>query len=238
MKNVRTHQRYIPALRFEALTPFYDAIVRWTLRERAFKERLVQQADLRSRYKVLDVGCGTGTLTLLAKETCPDARLVGLDGDASVLKLARRKAAAAGLEVRFDRSVAFDLPYEDNSFDRVLSTLLFHHLLRENKSKTLQEVFRVLRPGGELHIADWGKPANVLMRSAFLLVQVLDGFETTSDHVHGVLRELALAAGFQTSEEHGTFITIFGTIELLEFRKPAGSVGTDRQQGQPVDLLL
>jgi len=222
MKNTQTRQGYIPVLRFEALTPFYDIVVRWTLRERVFKERLVLQAGLQCGYEVLDLGCGTGTLTVLAKESCPDARLVGLDGDASVLELARRKAAVAGLEVRFDRGSAFDLPYEENSFDRVLSSLLFHHLTRENKSRACQEVFRVLRPGGELHIADWGRPANLLMRGTFLIVQVLDGFETTSGHIHGLLRELALEAGFQASEEYRPFNTMFGTLELFGVRKPAG----------------
>jgi ubiquinone/menaquinone biosynthesis C-methylase UbiE len=96
--------------------------------------------------------------------------------------------------------MAFELPYPDASFDRVISSLLFHHLTRENKERTLREVFRVLRPGEELHVADWGKAQNWPMRVAFLLVQMLDGFETTADNVNGLLPELFAWPGLWKSK--------------------------------------
>lgn len=119
------------------------------------------------------------TLTFLVKRLRPEADVVGLDGDPKVLEIARAKAAEAGVDIALDHGMAFELPYPDASFHRVLSSLLFHHLTRENKVRTLREVFRVLQPGGELHVADWGEAQNRLMRGAFLLVQLLDGFETT-----------------------------------------------------------
>ena len=144
------------------LTRFYDPIVRWTTRESTFKQRLVKQAQILGGHTVLDLGCGTGTLTILAKKSSPHARVAGLTGDAAMLEIARRKAAAGDVEVAFDRGSAVDLPYADHSFDRVLSSLLFHQLTRQNKRQALRKVLRVLRPGGELHVADWGKPANIL----------------------------------------------------------------------------
>jgi len=116
--------------------------------------------------------------------------------------------------------MAFELPYPDASFDRVISSLLYHHLTREKKERTLKEIFRVLRQGGELHVADWGKAQNKLMRTAFLLVQMLDGFETTVDNVSGLLPELFRAAGFEDIQEPTSYMTIVGTLSLYRARKP------------------
>jgi len=216
---VKNRHEYIPALRYGWLTPLYDPLLRWTLRESIFKRNLVDQARISKGHRVLDLGCGTGTLTLLIKSYHPKADVLGLDADPKVLEVARAKAAKAGLNVRLDHGMAFQLPYPDASFDRVISTLLFHHLTRENKERTLREVFRVLRPSGELHVADYGKAQNKLMRVAFLLVQMLDGFETTADNVSGLLPELFRMAGFMEVEESARYITIVGTLSLYRARK-------------------
>jgi ubiquinone/menaquinone biosynthesis C-methylase UbiE len=148
------------------LTRFYDPIVRWTTRESTFKQRLVKQAQIQ-----LDLGCGTGTLTILAKKSSPHARVAGLTGDAAMLEIARRKAAAGDVEVAFDRGSAVDLPYADHSFDRVLSSLLFHQLTRQNKRQALREVLRVLRPGGEPElVVDAGLALVVLLVTTTLSV--------------------------------------------------------------------
>lgn len=95
---------------------------------------------------------------------------------------------------------------------------MFHHLTREDKSRTLQEVFRVLN-GGELHIADWGKARNVFMRTAFYSIQLLDGFRTTTDHVTGMFPELIEKAGFAEVNETARLKTIYGTLSLYSGRK-------------------
>ena len=140
-------REYIPALRYNCLTALYDPILRWTMRESVFKRRLVEQARIERGHRVLDLGCGTATLTLLLQQKHPGAQVVGLDGDPKVLEIARGKAARAGIPIVLDRGMAFELPYADGCFHRVLSSLLFHHLTQENKLRALREVFRVLRPG-------------------------------------------------------------------------------------------
>jgi SAM-dependent methyltransferase len=105
-------------------------------------------------------------------------------------------------------------------FDRVVSSLLFHHLSRESKERTLDEVFRVLRPGGEFHMVDWGRPRNAFMRVAFLAVQLLDGFPTTRDNVNGLLPRLLIKAGFQEVREIADLSTVAGTLSLYSARKP------------------
>lgn len=149
----------------------------------------------------------------------PEAQVTGLDGDPKALEIARGKVARSGLTITLDEGMAFDLPYPDNSFDRVFSGLLFHHLTREDKERSLKEVYRVLRPGGELHVADWGKASNVFMRSAFFLVQFLDGFKTTTDNVNGLLPEFFSNAGLQDVQETARYTTIFGTMALYKAKK-------------------
>lgn len=212
--------KYIPALRYEWLTGFYDTVMDRMMHETAFKQALVRQARVKKGHRILDLGCGTATLTFLIKQAHPDTEVTGLDGDPKALNIARKKIAQSGLSITLDEGMAFDLPYPDNSFDRVFSSLLFHHLTREDKERTLKEVYRVLRPGGELHVADWGKASNVLMRSAFFMVQLLDGFKTTSDNVNGLLPAFFSQAGLQAVQQKARYETMFGTMALYKAWKP------------------
>jgi ubiquinone/menaquinone biosynthesis C-methylase UbiE len=216
----KPHKEYIPALSYDLLTPLYDLVIRLTMPESRFKGRLIEQADIRESSRVLDLGCGTGTLTILIKKTHPDAKVVGLDGDPKILNIARTKAAKAGMELTFNKAMACELPYPDATFDRVVSSLVFHHLTRGDKVRALQEVFRVLRPDGELHVADWGKPQNMLMRVASLPLRIFDGLETTRDNVNGLLPDMFRDAGFEEVKEPARFMTLFGTLSLYSTRKP------------------
>lgn len=209
----------MPALGYSWLTSLYDPLVRLTTRERRFKHALIHQAALAPGMEVLDLGCGTGTLALWLKQVHTGARVVGLDGDERILAIARAKATRAGSDIRFDQGLSTALPYEDGRFDRVFSTLFFHHLVTEDKRRTLGESHRVLKPGGELHVADWGKPAGPLMRLLFLGIQLLDGFITTRDNVQGRLPALFAEAGFQDVAVRGEINTVFGTISLYRARK-------------------
>lgn len=211
---------YVPALGFRWLTPLYDTVVRLTTRERTFKCALIQQAAIAPSHHVLDLGCGTGTLSLWIKQKNPSAVVVGVDGDAAVLAIASRKAHRAGLLVRFDREMSDSLPYPDAHFDRVVSSLFFHHLSREAKLLAMREMHRVLRPGGEAHLADWGRAANGAMRALFVLVQLLDGFTNTEDNVSGRLSGLLESAGFVGVTERRTFSTMLGTMALYSATKP------------------
>ena len=211
---MKTPEPYVHALRFRSLTRFYDRVLHAALKEEKFKRLLVAQATLQPGERVLDIGCGTGTLTILAKRSAPEAHVVGLDGDPEALALARGKAAREGVEFELVQSLAWEAPFAPASFDRVMSSLVFHHLTTENKRRTLRKIREWLRPGGELHVADWGRPHGPLMRLAFLPVQLLDGFETTQDSVRGVLPSLMREAGFAEVAETHRERTLFGTLAL------------------------
>lgn len=207
-------QRYIPALAYRPLTALYDPLVRLTTREATFKAALLQQAGLQPGQRALDLACGTGTLTVAAAQSHPQTEVIGVDGDPDILRRARSKAGRAGVPLRFDEALSHQLPYADASFDRVLSSLFFHHLNRSAKLATLREVRRVLKPGGELHVADWGKAASPLMRVLFYGVQLLDGFPTTADNVAGRLPGFMRECGLLEVAETTRYATMFGTLSL------------------------
>lgn len=211
---------YVAALRFPALNRAFDPIVRLTMRESRFKRELLDQAAIEPRHRVLDLGCGTGTLAILAKAAVPEAEVSGLDGDPQILEQARAKATTAAAEVRFDHGYSTELPYEPASFDRVLSTLFFHHLTSDDKRTTLREIVRVLRPGGELHIADFTRPSDPLMALGFGMVRLVDGIERTRVNARGELGDLVSEAGLQEVSEGRRLRTAFGTLALLRATAP------------------
>ena len=212
-------EHYIPALSYDWLTFLYDPVVRLTTREAAFKAALLAQAQIQPAQRVLDLACGTATLTLAIKQAHPQTTVVGIDGDPAILRQAREKAQRAGAEIQFDEGMSYELPYADESIDFVLSSLFFHHLTRENKLRTLTEVRRVLKPGGKFHLADWGLPQNALMKLASQGIVLLDG-ATTKDNFAGQLPEFIRQSGFEGIEETHYFNSLFGTIRLHKAHKP------------------
>ncbi len=216
-----TDGRFLPALRFAALTRFYDPVVRLTTREATFKRRLLEQAALGDRDRVLDLGCGTGTLAIMAKRALPSADVAGLDADPEMLDRAIRKAREAGLEIRFDQGLGSELPYPDSHFDRILSTLFFHHLRPGDKGPTVAEVVRVLKPGGELHVADWGLPSDPLMRLLSLQIRFGDGDGPTRENLSGLLPGVFGRGGLEDVAETDRLRTPFGTLALYRARRAA-----------------
>jgi ubiquinone/menaquinone biosynthesis C-methylase UbiE len=213
-------QQFVPALRFDALTRVYDPVVAITSRETAFKRRLLEHARIKDGESVLDLACGTGTLAIEVKKSRPKAKVSGIDADRSVLSRARGKAKEAGVRIDFQRGLSNELPYDARSFDVVVSTLLFHHLTDEAKADTAEEVRRVLRLGGRVLIADWGRPQDPLMRMMFLNVQFLDGFGNTSSSVAGKLPEFLRDAGLGRVSVLDRMRTPLGSIEIVSAIRP------------------
>ena len=212
---------YLPAARFDFLTPVFDVFVRTTTRERTFKEKLLDQARLDDSLEVLDLGSGSGTLAVWAKRRHPALRIRGLDGDAAINEQARRKAARKGVEIAFDEGLSYELPYADGSFDRVLSSLFFHHLVLRDKERTIAEITRVLRPGGELHVADWGQPRSLPEKVGAFAIRTFDGDEPTRDSLAGRLPELFEAGGLTDARERERVAAPLGAVSLYSARRAA-----------------
>ena len=216
-----THGRpagYVPAAGQDWLLPLYDPFLRWVMRESVFKTRLVREARIAPGQRVLDLGCGTATLTLLVERLHPDARVTGVDGDPKVLEIARRKAEATASRIVLERGLCYELPYPDASFDRVLSSLVLHHLTREQKLRTLREVARVLAPGGSLHVVDFGKPSTAFGGQ---LLRLFERGENVRDNLEGRLVEFMREAGFRDAAEAGRHRTPLASLSFYRGRKAA-----------------
>ena len=146
---------YVPAAGHDWSLPFYDPIVK-LIGGDAARRVLIEQAGLQPGFRVLEIGCGTGSLLMSIKRAEPRVEVTGLDPDPKALVRARRKADAARVPIRLYRAFSDALPYPDESFDRVFSCFMFHHLNGvEEKVQTLREIRRVLQPGGRLHLLDF-----------------------------------------------------------------------------------
>ena len=210
-----TEKNYVPALGFHSLTRFYDPLIAMSMRETALKGRLVEQAEIAPRHAVLDVGCGTGTLAMIAKTRHPEARIVGLDGDPEVLGIARRKIERAHLDIELQQGLADDGPtFAPASFDRILTSLLLHHLPADQKLRALKAMRSWLRPDGELHVLDFGPQDGRLLGLLARGVGWLDGVARLRDHWDGRLPDMMRDAGFERARETGRALTIFGSVSF------------------------
>jgi ubiquinone/menaquinone biosynthesis C-methylase UbiE len=142
---------YLPAAGHDALLPCYDLFARLLGMPKVY-DTLIAQAELADGQRVLEIGCGTGNLTTRVKRAHPGVDVTGSDPDPRALDRARRKADDIG----FERGYAERLPYADGEFDRVLSSMMLHHVDGDAKAAAAEEIFRVLRPGGRLHLVDIG----------------------------------------------------------------------------------
>ena len=212
---------HIPPLRFAALTRVYDRAIAATLPEEKFRGRLADQVALQPGERLLDLGCGTGAMALRLARAAPEAEIVALDPDAKALEIARTKAAQVHAQVTWHQCLPWNAPFADASFDRVASSLVLHHLGPTDKRRALACALRWLRPGGEIHIADWGRAENALMRAAFLPVQLLDGFETTAENVRQGLVPALHEVGFLDAEETLRQRTALGSLCLYRARVAA-----------------
>lgn len=151
---------YLPAAGKHWRLPFYDLIAK-VFGADAARVALAEQVSPKPGDRVLEIGCGTGSLLLLLARMQPAVEAVGLDPDPGALALARRKAEKAGVAIELDQGYADALPYPDASFDAVASSFMFHHLPRDAKPAALREARRVLKPGGRFHMADFAGPESL-----------------------------------------------------------------------------
>jgi ubiquinone/menaquinone biosynthesis C-methylase UbiE len=149
---------YLPAAGRDWRLPFYDPLVA-LMGAGHTRQLLIDQAGLQPNHRILEIGCGTGTLLTLIARQYPVITAVGLDPDPKALARARTKAHRSRVTIQFDQGFADRTPYADATFDRVLSSFMFHHLSAQDKLPTLREVRRVLRPGGMFVMLDFAGDA-------------------------------------------------------------------------------
>jgi ubiquinone/menaquinone biosynthesis C-methylase UbiE len=213
-----TRKAYLPAAGHDWFLPLYDPFMKLFGGDQA-RRALIDQAAIRPGHRVLDIGCGTGTLVTLIKRLHTDVEVVGLDPDPKALGLARRKAERAAVSIHLDQGFSDELPYPDASFDRVFSSFMLHHLQAGAKEKTLDEVRRVLKPGGSLHLLDFGGPKS---SSDGFLARLLHSSHHLKDNFDGRIIALMSQSGLADPKEVSHRTTLFGPIAYYQASAPSG----------------
>ncbi|UJR13082.1 hypothetical protein I4U23_000106 [Adineta vaga] len=217
--NMTDKKKFIPALGYDWLTKFYDWTIKLTMPEKKFRTKLVDKLNPKSEEIILEFGYGTGQNLILANQRNNKSTFIALDIDPKVKAIAECKMKQHGFDISLDIYDGKIFPYADNSFHKVFSSLVFHQLDRETKLFCLKEIFRVLKPNGQLIIGDWGQAKSKTMRFAFYFVQILDGFQTTNDNVNGLLLKFIEQIGFKNANEVDFINTKIGTYSYYTATK-------------------
>ena len=137
----------------------------------AIRRKTADLVGIKASDKVLDVGCGTGDLTIVAKGRAGSAGdVVGLDASPEMVETARQKVAHQGIDIQYRLGLIEAIPFPDDYFDVVLSSLMMHHLPEALKDRGLAEIFRVLKPGGRLLVVDLKRPTSFLTKGLLTLL--------------------------------------------------------------------
>jgi ubiquinone/menaquinone biosynthesis C-methylase UbiE len=217
MTTVHSGRPFLPAAGHDWFLPLYDPLAR-LLGVDAARRTLLDAADVQPHHRVLDVGCGTGSLAVLIKRLYPSVEVIALDPDPKALARGRKKAARAGVSIRFDQGFAGALAYPDATFDRVFSSMMLHHLENDEKERMLQEVRRVLKPGGRLELLDFAGSQSGRQSA---LNRLLHSHHRLKDNVDTGILELVASAGFAEPRKLCDRGMIFGRVAFFEAVAPA-----------------
>nr|WP_090275209.1 class I SAM-dependent methyltransferase [Mycolicibacterium komanii]CRL68156.1 methyltransferase [Mycolicibacterium komanii] len=213
-ESTRGHD-YLPAAGHDLFLPAYDLLTRVLGFRRAYRT-LIDQADLHSGMTVLEVGCGTGNLIIAARQAHPGIEATGCDPDPLALRRAERKARGR-TDVIFDRGYVQNLPYADGMFDRVLSSMMWHHLDDDAKGSAAEQIFRVLRPGGELHLVDVG--GEVPADDGALARRLMRSAHAAGNRGDAIPRQLS-AVGFECTQVGHQRVRVFGHVAFFKAVRP------------------
>jgi ubiquinone/menaquinone biosynthesis C-methylase UbiE len=208
---------FVPAAGHASALPLYDPLLKLFGFD-ALRALLLEDAVVRSGQHVVDVGCGTGTLSVSLKQRYPEARVEGLDPDADALAVARKKAARAGVRIQLSQGFADRLPWADASVDHVFSSFMLHHLQEDEKRATLTEVRRVLAAGGMLHFADFVDQPQAKSRLVRLLHTLGAAHHLPAQSDAG-LRSMFAEAGLTLQDARERQLGLFGRVVFYRARR-------------------
>lgn len=206
---------YLPAAGHDALLPAYDLLAR-ALGFHTVYATLIAQTELCDNDRILEIGCGTGSLTILVKRTHPEVHAIGSDPDPRALRRAQRKSGQLS-GIRFEHGYAQRLPYADREFDRVLSSMMLHHLDDDAKVAAAAEIFRVLRPGGRLHLVDLG--GEVTAHDGLAARIIMHSHHGAGNFGDSIPRLLA-GAGFECTEVATQRHPVVGRLSYYRATRP------------------
>lgn len=185
-------KKYIPPLNVKFLTPFYDIFCRISGFGDKFRNKIISHLNPKHGMHILDLGCGTGVDDRLILRQYPHVNIVGVDPDKDAIAIAKRNSQ----NIKYVIGYATNLPFENNRFDIVISTLVFHHLPTESKKEAMKEAYRVLKPGGLFLLTDLGKSKNKF----WALLSWISLLEEGKDNIEGKIPLFMTEAGFKNVE--------------------------------------
>jgi len=188
----RGSREYLPAAHWNSMTFLFDRLLVLMGFGNRFRGEIIAHLNLGGREKVLDAGCGTGTLLVALRNKYPGLSAEGIDPDDAALGIARNKFRDNGQDIALHGARMDRMPFPDNRFDSVVSTLAFHHIPDDSKEPSLRECFRVLKPGGRMLLVDFGADRGKTLENLFHIF--FSRFEPVIDE--GGLKSVMQSSGF------------------------------------------
>jgi len=208
------HKSFVPALGFHKLTALYDPLIRAWSAAAKLRAQMIDALELQPGMRLLELGSGSGRLAIEIKRKHPGVAIEAVDADTAMVSRAKRNAAGANVDISVREADITRLP-ELGTFDRVYSTMVFHHLLPPAKHAALATARRVLRSDGQFVVGDFGRPRDLLQWALFSWIQQpLDGYANTAPHRDGRY-ERAVRDAFGHVRSAAVMRTAAGTIEVL-----------------------
>jgi ubiquinone/menaquinone biosynthesis C-methylase UbiE len=215
-----SEKAFTPAAGYAALTPLYDISIGLLTREETWRSALIEQVAATGTDRILDVGCGTGSLAIKMKLLSPNTEIHGIDPDRHILRRAQAKAMKKGADIAFHHGFLVPTSVSElGHFSTVVSSLVFHQTPLEEKRNILYSIVKLLEPNGKLCIADYGLQRTTLMKTLFRrTIQVIDGYKDTQPNAEGCLPKFMEEAGFVKVSEVRVIPTITGSISIYVAR--------------------
>jgi ubiquinone/menaquinone biosynthesis C-methylase UbiE len=211
---------FVPAAGRAWLTGAYDTLIAVSARVDKLRGGIIASVSAENPVRVLELGSGTGTLSLALAQALPAASITGVDLDPAALEIARAKPGAE--RVDWQLGSATDAPPKAGTWDCVVISLVLHHLTPAQQPVALSRAYEALRPGGSLHVIDFGPPHGPVPKLGWPLLQRIDGAENTTPLGRGDLPGLIDAAGFSDRTLLQRFGTVWGTKEQYRATRAAG----------------
>ncbi len=208
----RTHT---PPLGHMVLTPLYDFAIAALTRESVWRRAFVLAIAPKAGEKIIDIGSGTGSLAVAIYNASPRTTYIGVDPDKDAIKRATARVKCVGAAASFELGYfSSEADYVKPAPDKIINSLVLHQVPLAEKQRIIEAIYKSIKPGGSVHIADYGLQKG-LMRFLFrITVQALDGVKDTQPNADGIVPELLSNAGFSDVEEAQRIPTVTGTISL------------------------
>ncbi len=205
--------KFIPAAKFHILTPIFDSLCSFIGLGRKYRDEVIATLPIKGneRLKVLDAGCGTGSLAIQLKKEYPQIELCAIDIDSSILQRAIKKSKKEKVDISFKKAPMQDTRFQENYFDIVYTSLVFHHLKTEDKREAIKEISRITKKGGTIVVSDFAKPRRWVHHIiAWFTILLEEGWDNYKGRIPILLEEQ-----FKQTKT----LKRYGLIEILQTKK-------------------